>query len=115
MWSLYSFLCRASYHLYATIILPLPSNFDIFYFFFCLTFLSCFALFLPYICQLGAEEDENPEIPVCTDQKSPNKSQLSRAKGPGKGHPSKIENVWMAASTLARHHRKNYGIIQTHA
>lgn len=78
-------------------------------------FLSCFALFLPYICPFGAEEDENPEMSVCTDQKSPNKSQLSRAKGPGKGQPSKIENVWMAASTLARHQRKNCGIIQTHA
>jgi len=52
-------------------------------------FLSCFALFLPYICQLGAEEDENPEMPVCTDKKSPNKSQLSLAKGPGKRQPSK--------------------------
>ena len=77
-------------------------------------FLSCFAFSCLIYVSLELKKMKTQKC-QCVQTKSPNKSQLSLAKGPGKGQPSKIESVYMAASTLARRHRKNYGILQTHA
>lgn len=46
-------------------------------------------------------------MPTVTDKKSPNKSLLSSAKGPGKVQPKETENFLINnCSTLAKHQRK---------